>query len=210
MREPLGHRTDRVVAFMSIAERAKQVFTTGEVARICKVAPRTVAKWFDSGQLRGYRIPGSKDRRIPINYLLRFMRAHDIPFNGLETGQVRVLLLDDEHEFALLLRDALTRGGSHQVEIAACAYEAGLLTEQFRPHVIVADVSLAGVQPRRFCQLFRTNQDLSGIRLIAIGGALTPGQGHALLQDGFDAFLPKPFEVRQLIKLIDELSSILE
>ena len=39
----------------------KEVFTTGEVARICNVAPRTVSKWFDTGQLRGYRIPGSKD-----------------------------------------------------------------------------------------------------------------------------------------------------
>src|SRR5262249_61528897 len=37
----------------------KKVFTTGQVAKICKVAPRTVSKWFDSGRLRGYRIPGS-------------------------------------------------------------------------------------------------------------------------------------------------------
>ena len=40
----------------------KKVFTTGQVAKICKVAPRTVSKWFDSGRLRGYRIPGSQDR----------------------------------------------------------------------------------------------------------------------------------------------------
>jgi len=36
-----------------------KVFTTGQVAKICKVAPRTVSKWFDSGRLKGYRIPGS-------------------------------------------------------------------------------------------------------------------------------------------------------
>ena len=34
-----------------------KVFTTGQVAKICKVAPRTVSKWFDSGRLKGYRIP---------------------------------------------------------------------------------------------------------------------------------------------------------
>ena len=43
----------------------KKVFTTGQVAKICQVAPRTVSKWFDSGRLKGYRIPGSQDRRIP-------------------------------------------------------------------------------------------------------------------------------------------------
>ena len=37
----------------------KDVLTTGEVAEICKVAPRTVSKWFDSGELEGYRISGS-------------------------------------------------------------------------------------------------------------------------------------------------------
>ena len=34
----------------------KKVFTTGQVAKICKVAPRTVSKWFDSGRLRGTSI----------------------------------------------------------------------------------------------------------------------------------------------------------
>src|SRR4051812_28109101 len=42
--------------------KIKDVLTTGEVAKICNVAPRTVSKWFDSGALHGYRIPGSKDR----------------------------------------------------------------------------------------------------------------------------------------------------
>ena len=60
-------------------DKRKDVLTTGQVAKICNVAPRTVSKWFDSGQLRGYRIPGSKDRRIPLGQLVRFMRAHNIP-----------------------------------------------------------------------------------------------------------------------------------
>ncbi len=72
-------------------DKPKTVFTTGEVARICHVAPRTVSKWFDSGQLRGYRIPGSRDRRIPLAELMRFMKAHGMPTDALNSGQVRVL-----------------------------------------------------------------------------------------------------------------------
>ena len=60
----------------------KDVLTTGEVAKICNVAPRTVSKWFDTGVLKGYRIPGSKDRRIPVSQLIRFMKEHGIPFDG--------------------------------------------------------------------------------------------------------------------------------
>lgn len=58
----------------------KSIFTVGQVAKICKVAPRTVSKWFDSGRLRGYRIPGSQDRRIPREQLIKFLKDHDMPF----------------------------------------------------------------------------------------------------------------------------------
>jgi two-component system response regulator RpaA len=57
----------------------KQTFTTGEVAKMINVATRTVAKWFDQGKLRGYRIPGSQDRRIPKEQLVRFLKDHGIP-----------------------------------------------------------------------------------------------------------------------------------
>ncbi|HUU19441.1 MAG TPA: hypothetical protein VMW72_19990 [Sedimentisphaerales bacterium] len=34
--------------------KGKNVLMTGDVAKICNVAPRTVSKWFDNGQLKGY------------------------------------------------------------------------------------------------------------------------------------------------------------
>ena len=61
--------------------KGDKVLTTGDVARICHVAPRTVHKWFDTGLLKGYRIPGSRDRRIPIAELRRFMEANNMPMD---------------------------------------------------------------------------------------------------------------------------------
>ena len=83
--------------------RQRDILTTGEVAKICNVAPRTVSKWFDAGQLRGYRIPGSKDRRIPLHALIRFMKAHNIPMDGLQSGKTRILIVDDESEIVEVL-----------------------------------------------------------------------------------------------------------
>lgn len=77
---------ERSVGGTSVAE--KTIFTTGQVAKICKVAPRTVSKWFDSGRLRGYRIPGSEDRRIPREHLIRFLKEHGMPLGELETSNV--------------------------------------------------------------------------------------------------------------------------
>jgi excisionase family DNA binding protein len=56
-----------------------RIFTTVQCAEICGVSARTVCKWFDSGRLRGYRIPGSQDRRIPGEFLVRFLREQGMP-----------------------------------------------------------------------------------------------------------------------------------
>lgn len=63
----------------SLAPTQSRVYTTGQVAKICKVAPRTVSKWFDSGRLKGYRIPGSQDRRVPHERLLEFLNSYQLP-----------------------------------------------------------------------------------------------------------------------------------
>jgi excisionase family DNA binding protein len=86
----------------------KKVFTTGQVAKICQVAPRTVSKWFDSGKLRGYRIPGSQDRRIPRDQLIRFLKENNMPLGALEEeGWHKILVVGAEPLFLDRLRELL-------------------------------------------------------------------------------------------------------
>ena len=59
--------------------KGKNVLSTGEVAKICHVSPRTVQKWFDRKLINGYKIPGGRDRRIPRNELIRFMEENNMP-----------------------------------------------------------------------------------------------------------------------------------
>ena len=185
----------------------KNVLTTGEVAKICNVAPRTVSKWFDSGQLRGYRIPGSKDRRIPLEHLIRFMRVHGIPLNGLDTGRKRVLLLDGD----VRLRESVEHGLAeswYEVAIATSAIEAGSLANEITPHALIVDVTLPDVVPKSIARWVRSTGALQGSGLIAIAADLRESRGQALLQDGFDGYLSKPFEIRSLIQLIEETTSV--
>ena len=62
----------------------RTIYTTGQVAKICNVATRTIAKWFDEGRLKGYRIPGSQDRRIPQKELLAFLTDHGMSTDGID------------------------------------------------------------------------------------------------------------------------------
>lgn len=181
----------------------KTVLTTGEVAKICNVAPRTVSKWFDSGHLHGYRIPGSKDRRIPVEHLVRFMRAHGIPLNGLDTGATRVLLFDADESLCDAVGNALSDSGDYEVVSAGTSLEAGAVAQEIKPNVIVADVTLPDVTPTVLTRFIRSRESTDAIRLIGTARGLTDAEGQALLQEGFDGYLSKPFEVRSLIELID-------
>lgn len=182
----------------------KNVLTTGEVARICNVAPRTVSKWFDSGQLRGYRIPGSKDRRIPLNQLLRFMRAHGIPLENVEQGAKRILIIDADREFGIALAQALECDNNYEVMVTGSAFEAGATAMEMKPHALVVDVDLPDITARSVAKCVRVLSDLRETCLIGIGKELTLARGQALLQDGFDSFLSKPFEVRALMRLMED------
>ncbi len=82
---------------MSSEQTETKVFTTGQVAMICKVAPRTVSKWFDSGRLKGYRIPGSQDRRVPKEYLIQFMQAHGMPLDNIVADTPTPPTTEDEN-----------------------------------------------------------------------------------------------------------------
>lgn len=186
----------------------KDVLTTGEVAKICNVAPRTVSKWFDSGQLKGYRIPGSKDRRIPVAELYRFMKEHQIPMDGITSGQTRVLIVDSDKEIVDALERVLTEQTNYEVQTATTGFQAGLECERFRPHVVLIDVHLSDTDASAITNMIRSSSTMQMTRIIAMSAKLTDGQAQSLRQSGYDSFLKKPFQVRQVVDSIENVTSI--
>ncbi len=189
--------------------RNKDVLTTGEVARICKVAPRTVTKWFDSGQLRGYRIPGSKDRRTPVNQLVRFMRQNNMPLDGmLHFTKTRIVIVDDEAEIVDMLRDLLAQQTTYEVQVARNGFEAGLAAERIKPHVILLDINLGDISGREVCKIVRMNPELQMTKVLAMSGQLTDEEAKTLLTQGFEGYLKKPFTIQQVIQAIEDAVAV--
>src|SRR5260370_24712922 len=112
----------------------KKLFTTGQVAKICKVAPRTVSKWFDSGRLRGYRIPGSQDRRIPREHLIKFLKEHGMPLGELEEeGLHKILIIGAEKRFVHPIRELLPEHDDFNYELPNSGFEAGIIAQTCHP-----------------------------------------------------------------------------
>lgn len=56
--------------------------TTTQAGLMLTVATKTISKWIDSGQLAGYRVPGSRHRRVRIKDLVKFAHDHGMPINA--------------------------------------------------------------------------------------------------------------------------------
>jgi len=187
--------------------RMKAVYTTGEVAQICKVSQQTVIRCFDSGRLKGFRVPGSRFRRIPRESLVNFMKSNQIPLDSLDNGRKRVLVVDDDEAIVEMFTELLERDGRFEVRTASTGYEAGMLTEQFRPDVMLLDFKLPDINGTAVCRLIRSNPHYEHIKIIAISGVADPDEVEELRGAGADEFIRKPFDITEVISRVAILVS---
>jgi len=189
--------------------KGKNILTTGEVAKICNVAPRTVSKWFDSGQLKGYRIPGSKDRRIPLNELVRFMKRHNMPATILPVDKIRVLVVDSDDHAAETLADLLRAKTNYDVQTVINNFETGVIAQKFAPHVLLINLLAEDIAAMDICKSIRVNEDLQTIKIIAMVNQLSNSESAALLQKGFDGYVTDRSDIAGIIRKIEEAIAII-
>jgi two-component system, OmpR family, response regulator len=178
----------------------KTVFTTGEAAKICKVSQQTIIRCFDNGTLKGFRVPGSRFRRIPRDQLFAFMRDNGIPTDALESGKRKVLIVDDDQELVELMEDAFARDGRFEIRTANNGFDAGMLVKEFEPDLVVLDIMLPDINGKEVCQRVRGDGHLDTVKIICISGMVEQDKIADLKAAGADDFLHKPFSIDRLLE----------
>jgi two-component system OmpR family response regulator len=178
----------------------KTVFTTGEAAKICKVSQQTIIRCFDSGQLKGFRVPGSRFRRIPREQLFAFMKDNGIPTDALESGKRRVLIVDDDADLVDLLVDVFERDGRFDVRSANNGFEAGMAVKEFKPDLVVLDVMLPDINGKEVCQRVRSDRTMLDVKIVCISGMVEQDKIQDLRDAGANDFMQKPFTVEVLLE----------
>ena len=184
----------------------KKVFTTGQVAKICKVAPRTVSKWFDSGRLRGYRIPGSQDRRIPREHLIRFLKEHGMPLGELEEeGWHKILIIGAEPLFISRVQELLPDDDDYRYETAMSGFEAGIQAESFHPDTIIVDLAMGRSEGLQIASNLRRNPQFENTLILALASE-DEAAPEKLTEYGFNEVFKKPFDIALLGEHIRSLA----
>ncbi len=185
--------------------RHKTVFTTGEAAEICGLSQQTIIRCFDSGQLGGFRVPGSRFRRIPRDKLVQFMKEHQIPLDALESDKIKVLVVDDDASVVDIFEDALGRDGRFETRTAHTGFDAGIEANRFRPDVMILDYMLPDINGNVVCRTIQESEDLRQTRILIISGVINRSEIDDLLAAGADDFMKKPFNINAVIDRIVEL-----
>jgi two-component system, OmpR family, response regulator RpaA len=186
----------------------KTVFTTGEAAKICKVSQQTIIRCFDSGQLRGFRVPGSRFRRIPREALYRFMKENNIPTDALESGRRRILIVDDDPAMVDLIADVLANDARFEIKVVNNGFAAGMQAKEYHPDLIILDVMLPDINGQAVCELIRQDPTLTDIKIICISGMVEEDKIAELKAAGADDFLHKPLDIDELIRRVCRLLDI--
>lgn len=170
----------------------KSVFTTGEAAKICKVSQQTLIRCFDNGSLKGFRVPGSKFRRIPRDNLFRFMRDNGIPID--DEMRVRVLLVTEDEGIEKTMLAALKGNESFSLRTVSNTFDAGYGAKESPPDAIVVDCPNGIDQAIAMHASFSVHPELEHTRVLALVNRRTK-------TSGIEAFV-KPFDAALLVERI--------
>lgn len=117
---------------------------------------------------------------------------------------VKILVIDDSATSCLMMARALQKGG-YQVFTASNGHEGMTTLLQERPHCLILDVVLPGVNGFALCRQLRSIDPRRTLSIIMVSTKNTPWDLNWSLRQGADRYLPKPFSDEQLLQTVEEV-----
>ncbi len=182
----------------------KQYFTMSQAAGICAVNRTTMLRWVRSGKIEAYSTPGGH-KRILSEVLKKWLEDNQMPFdiNELQDKKTRILIVDDDRTVRMYLTKIL-KGVLIETETAADGFIAGKKIVQFRPDLVILDLSMPYMDGFEVCKTLKADHDTSEIKIIVLTGHATEENRKRAISAGADAFLKKPSSKNELLSCIEK------
>lgn len=178
----------------------KTYLTPHKVAELLMVSPTAVRQWAEKGELKALMTPGGH-RRFLISEVERFARSNGLTLNVGESEGLRILIVDDDPSFAGYLTDLFESvDSSIETEIAVEGFSAGLKVRKFKPHVVLLDLMMPGLDGLQVCRLLKSEPTTHSIRVIVMTGFASPENIENALLAGAEACINKPIDIDDLLQ----------
>lgn len=169
--------------------------TTGEVGELLQVSIPTVKRWIRDGHLKGFQTAGGHFR-VAGDDLERFRASRRMPSTVDDT--LRVLIVDDDQTLRQTLLEILTVEPAYRVEVAGDGYEGLIKVGTFRPHLLVLDIRMPGLDGFQVCRRVKGDPVTRATKILAITGYAEGMTRAQILHAGADGYLEKPLSLAVL------------
>ncbi len=117
-----------------------------------------------------------------------------------------ILIVEDNLKNLKLIRDLLQFKGYQTIEAETA--EAGIdLARERRPALILMDIHLPGMDGRKAMKALKTDSATREIPIIALTASAMKGDREALLAEGFDGYIAKPIDIKEVPKTVENYLS---
>lgn len=180
----------------------KDYLTPKETADVLRVSPITVRVWAQKGLLKASTTAGGH-RRFEREEVERFAREKGIEI--IEDSEVRALIVDDDVDHLELLTDVFNeRLPEIVIDTARDGFEAGQKVASFKPHVVLLDLLMPGVDGFKACRRIKENDENKNVRVIAMTGFMSDENVRKIKHAGAEICLEKPLDIARLIALLED------
>ena len=187
----------------------ERIYTTVDVAKLCKVSLRTVIRWVDEGKLPSFRTPGGH-RRVRENDLTEFMKHYKIPFSIEEKTQgKKILIVDEKKKLEGMLRQILRRSSDvYDIAQARDLYECALRIGMLLPDLVIVAVNQKLQEIQKLFKALDCVSETSGTKILLIGSSVAGAKKQEFPAKDNQTVVCEPLTIENLrphlLKLLEE------
>jgi two-component system cell cycle response regulator DivK len=113
----------------------------------------------------------------------------------------RILVVEDNEKNMKLVRDVLLATGYRTLE-AATGGQAVELAAEHAPDLVLMDIQLPDVDGVNVLRRLRADERTAAIPVLAVTAQAMQGDRERFLAAGFDGYVSKPLNIRELISIV--------
>jgi two-component system cell cycle response regulator DivK len=118
-----------------------------------------------------------------------------------------ILVVDDDEKSQRLVADVLTHHG--HVVARAGSGEAALVLARAAPFdLALLDIQLPGIDGVATFKALRALPGWARVPVIALTASVMPDDRNSLMREGFDAFIPKPLAIKELVQRVTDALAV--
>ena len=190
----------------------EEILTVFQASKYCKVSPKTIINWIESGHIKAFKTVGGH-RRIKKTDLEDFMKKQGIPIpeEELKEERKRILIVDDDPIIVETIVQAFEEDEyNYEVISAADGFEAGLQVNYFKPHLMILDIMMPDIKGYEVCKKIKSDKTTKDIKIVVLSAYLDEEKFKKMKEFGADLCFTKPLPLPQLKKEVARLLGLVE